>query len=390
MTATTPVRLADALVRAAGGPGRELPDALDAIGLDAAAATAVTDLVARCGLPANPDEAVIGVAVLHRGERVDYLLRLARGAEVRSERADERAEAPCRLVFELADLVVAMYGSRPPLPAGTHRLERLDDWFMTNGDPQDPFRIIESYMKATSTVLAAVSSAGRDLNALAARHVADKWGLWHWFTPHYDRHFSRLRHEHVRVLEIGIGGYRDPDVGGGSLRVWRDYFTRGQIFGVDVFAKNGLDEERIKTVRGSQDDPEFLRALAAEHGPFDIVIDDGSHINGHVLTTFRELYGHVRNGGFYVVEDLWTAYAPGYGGQATSSAGEGTSIGLLKSVVDALHYEEWTSPDEGADAPDHAASAVGLHVYRNIAFIEKGVNAEGRIPSFAPRTVDYY
>jgi hypothetical protein len=388
MTATTPVLVARELTRAAGGPARELPAALDGIGLEEAATVAVAELVARCGVPINTDEASIGVSVAHRGERVDHVLRLVRGGSVRAERSAE--QAPCRLVFELADMVVALYGSQPSPPVGTHRFERLDDWFMTNGDPADPFRIIESYMKAMTTVLAAVSTAGRELNALAAKHVADKWGLWHWFTPHYDRHFERLRAEPVRVLEIGIGGYGDPDVGGGSLRVWRDYFPRGHVFGVDYFAKNGLDEERITTIQGSQDDSEFLRALAAEHGPFDIVIDDGSHINGHILTTFRELFPHVRNGGLYVVEDLWTAYAPGYGGQATSSAGEGTSIGLLKSVVDALHYEEWTSPDEGADAPSYAASTVGLHVYRNIAFLEKGVNAEGRIPSFAPRTVDYY
>ncbi len=388
MTATTPVRVAQVLARVAGGPRRDLPAALDDIGLSAAAATAVAELVVRCGVPINADEADIGVSVTHRGERTDHVLRLVRGEPVRAESSPR--QVPCRLVFELADLVVALYGSQPSPAAGTHRFERHDDWFMTNGDPSDPFRIIESYMKATTTVLAAVSSAGQELNALAAKHVADKWGLWHWFTPHYDRHFARLRAEPVRVLEIGIGGYRDPDVGGGSLRMWRDYFPRGHVFGVDYFAKNGLDEERITTIQGSQDDRDFLRALAVEHGPFDIVIDDGSHINEHVLTSFRELFPYVRNGGVYVVEDLWTAYAPGYGGQETSSAGEGTSIGLLKSVVDALHHEEWTAPGGDPDLPPYAASTVGLHVYRNIAFLDKGVNAEGRIPSFAPRTVDYY
>ncbi|WP_394619047.1 class I SAM-dependent methyltransferase [Lentzea sp. JNUCC 0626] len=388
MTATTPVRVAQELARVAGGPRRDLPAALDDIGLSAATATAVAELVVRCGVPINTDEAYIAISVTHRDERTDHVLRLVRGEPVRAE--SSARPVPCRLVFELADLVVALYGSQPSPAAGTHRFERTDDWFMTNGDPSDPFRIIESYMKATTTVLAAVSSAGHELNALAAKHVADKWGLWHWFTPHYDRHFARLRAEPVRVLEIGIGGYRDPDVGGGSLRMWRDYFPRGHVFGVDYFAKNGLDEERITTVQGSQDDPDFLRALASEHGPFDIVIDDGSHINGHILTTFRELFPHVRNGGVYVIEDLWTAYAPGYGGQETSSAGEGTSIGLLKSVVDALHHEEWTAPGGDPDRAPYAASTVGLHVYRNIAFLDKGVNAEGRIPSFAPRTVDYY
>lgn len=234
----------------------------------------------------------------------------------------------------------------------------------------------------------AVSSNGADLNELSVRFASDKWGLWHWFTPHYEHHFHRLRYRPVRVLELGIGGYQDPHEGGGSLKMWRSYFPMGQIYGVDMFPKRGLDEERIRTFQGSQNDPKFLRRLASEYGPFDIVIDDGSHVAEHIQTSFRELFPHVRNGGFYVIEDLWTAYCPGYGGAEAADAGAATAIGLVKLLVDAVHYEEWTSP-ERAEPGYAAAHTVGLHIYRNLAIIEKGINSEGRIPFFAPREIDY-
>jgi hypothetical protein len=376
------------LVRATAGLDGELRSVLSSVGLVTVSEIAATEIAARCGRGDNVDEVTVGVVITHEDERVDYLFTCPPGAEVRAERSAAGGTAPCRFVFEMTDLVRVLYSVLSSVPAGTCRIERADEWFVSNADPANPFQIFESYRRAVNNIVGALSSAGRELNTLAARFDSDKWGLWHWFTPHYETHFRRLRDEPVRILEIGIGGYDNPDAGGGSLKIWRDYFRRGHVFGLDVFAKHGLDEDRITTIQGSQNDPDFLRALAARHGPFDIVIDDGSHVNEHVLTSFHALFPHVRTGGFYVVEDLWTAYAPGYGGQATAEAGHGTSIGLVKSLVDGLQYEEWTSPEEGAEAADHARGSVGLHVYRNIVFIEKGVNAEGRIPFFAPRTAE--
>src|SRR5207248_1611615 len=88
----------------------------------------------------------------------------------------------------------------------------------------------------------------------------DKWGGLHWYTPHYDHHFGPLREAPVRLLEIGIGGYDVPEAGGGSLRMWQRYFRRGLIHGLDIFEKR-LNEPRIRTVRGDQNDP------APDHTP---------------------------------------------------------------------------------------------------------------------------
>ena len=70
-----------------------------------------------------------------------------------------------------------------------------------------------------------------DLDRLALLHGADKFGV-HAYTPHYHSRFASLRDRELTVLEMGIGGYADPHAGGAS-RMWRDYFPRAQIHGLD-------------------------------------------------------------------------------------------------------------------------------------------------------------
>jgi hypothetical protein len=51
-----------------------------------------------------------------------------------------------------------------------------------------------------------------DLNRLALLFNTDKWGSW--YTQHYQRYFQPLKHKRLNVLEIGVGGYKDSNVGG--------------------------------------------------------------------------------------------------------------------------------------------------------------------------------
>jgi hypothetical protein len=146
-----------------------------------------------------------------------------------------------------------------------------------------------------------------DLTELAQRYGSDKWGL-HRYTPHYEDHFRHHRDKAVSLLEIGIGGHDRPDAGGASMRMWRQYFPRGQIYGIDVFDKSALDGSRLWTFRGHQGDESFLGKVLEETGPLDVIIDDGSHINRDVLTSFHYLFPRLRTGGVYVIEDLQTAY----------------------------------------------------------------------------------
>jgi hypothetical protein len=376
------------LIHAAGGTDAELAGRVSELGPAAVAASLVDEIVFRCAAPSQPREVVLTLDLEHGAELLTYSVKLAAGRPVQAwPGTDERAAF--RFGYELAELARELYGPDRGVRAGNRRTElQVTTELLRHGPDNERERLWNSVAGAVDLLLSAISPRGPDLGALSVRFASDKWGALNWFTPHYEHHFARLRDLPVCLLEIGIGGYQDPAAGGGSLLMWKHYFHRGQVFGLDIFPKPGLDAPRLRTLQGDQTDPSFLAALASEHGPFDVVIDDGSHVNDHILTSFHALFPHVRQGGVYVIEDLWTAYCPGYGGDDRDLARTDTSMGLLKWLLDALHYEERASgrADAARGIPGQVA---GLHVYRNIAFIEKGVNAQGGTPSWVPRSPHY-
>jgi cephalosporin hydroxylase len=212
-----------------------------------------------------------------------------------------------------------------------------------------------------------------DLRKLAEHFGTDKWGA-HRYAQHYQNHFAHLRLEPVKVLEIGIGGYSRKKQGGASLRMWKHWFPNGQIVGLDLHDKRFVEEERIKVYVGDQTDPELLNRINAEYGPFDVIIDDGSHISEHIVKTFAVLFPLLKGDGIYVVEDTQTSYWPERGGSDDRSD-PSTSMNFLKQLTDGLNYEEFVDDDYTPTYSDQHVTAVSF--YHNIVFIQKGSNTEG-------------
>jgi hypothetical protein len=133
--------------------------------------------------------------------------------------------------------------------------------------------------------------------------ATDKYWI-HDYLRKYDRHVSHLRDTAHKVLEFGV--YR-----GASLLLWREAFPNAQIFGVDkntaVWQKLCADAERINISVGRQEDKEFM-AEVADFGPFDMIVDDGSHYPEVQLSTFEQFWPTVSAGGIYVIEDLHGNY----------------------------------------------------------------------------------
>ncbi|GAA1295039.1 class I SAM-dependent methyltransferase [Saccharothrix xinjiangensis] len=371
------------VVRASGGNDGDWAGLLAAHDSALIARLLVEEVVSRCPPPVNEAPVLVELAVLDGEREHAWHLGVVRDRPVRVVGADEGFTA-MRVDYELRELAQALYGSLRERNAGVRGTTLFPGVTADASAGEKIGAYFLAAQQATETVLTGCDSAKPDLGALSSRYLTPKFGSLHWFTPHYDRHFRDYRGEQVKVLEIGIGGYHHPEWGGGSLRMWKHFFPRGQIYGLDVVDKSHVDELRIRTFQGDQSDAEFLVALAEEHGPFDIVIDDGSHINDHVRTSFQALFPHVRPGGLYVVEDMWTAYWPGFGGNPDPEQSSGTSLGLLKSVIDAIQHRE--RGDAATREPSYLdGNAVGLHVYHNVAFIEKGRNAESGIPGWIPR-----
>jgi hypothetical protein len=209
---------------------------------------------------------------------------------------------------------------------------------------------------------------GSNLKMLATVYMSDKWNT-HWYAPHYEDHFRHLRHKKINILEIGIGGYDNPRRGGGSLRMWRTFFRRGRVHGVDIYDKSAHDGRRIKTFQGSQRDPVFLQSLVNEIGKIDIIIDDGSHQNEHVLFTFHHMFPHLADNGVYVVEDTQTSYWPDYGGETVERNSQQTIMGFFKSLIDGLNWVEF----KGEYSPNYFDLNIkSVAFYHNLIFISKG------------------
>ncbi|RAU20526.1 hypothetical protein CU669_17945 [Paramagnetospirillum kuznetsovii] len=170
------------------------------------------------------------------------------------------------------------------------------------------------------------------LEQLSAIHGSDK--ITQGYIWYYDLLFRPLKDQEVAVLEIGIGGHNVPNTGGESLRLWRDYFPNGQIYGLDIQDKEFMDEERITTFCCSQVDTEALDEVVAITGPLDIVIDDGSHFNEHQLGSYRHLFRHVKPGGFYVIEDVDSAYHRAFGGDPTLQS----QTSVVEHFRNSVHY----------------------------------------------------
>ena len=217
------------------------------------------------------------------------------------------------------------------------------------------------------------------LTQLAIFHGTDKWGL-HFYTPIYHSLFESLRDRPVRLLEIGVGGYDLARVGGASLAMWADYFPNGHIVGLDVYEKQLDFGPRVVVRRGSQDEPSVLNALVEEFGPFDIVIDDGSHVPHHVVTSFVELFPRMSKAGLYVIEDVQTSFWPLFGG---SSPDGGETLQLALSVLLSLNRNEITLGAPDWQEPVFARHVRSLRAFHNLLVVEHGDNDEPSSESFS-------
>lgn len=167
------------------------------------------------------------------------------------------------------------------------------------------------------------------LNEIGLKNGTDKASEVHDYLNKYEKYLPYKRDDRLKILEIGI-------LNGESLRTWKEYFYNSTIIGIDINPDcKKYEEDRIIVEIGDQTDKYFLDGLMKKHGPFDFILDDGSHINNHVLTSFEELFKSVKDGGQYIVEDVITSYLDDYGGGYMKL---GTTIEYFKNIIDEVNF----------------------------------------------------
>ena len=148
-----------------------------------------------------------------------------------------------------------------------------------------------------------------------------------------------------------------------------------------------LFRSRIAIEQGNQGDLAFLEQVNKKHGPFDIIIDDGSHINADMKASFDYLFPLLKADGIYVIEDMHMCYWD----DKIHNAGKPVFIDRIKELVDSVNSSGKSGTANRAldDVdPYHLNNKTVLtwwedsiefmHLYRSIAFIKKySANKEG-------------
>jgi len=127
----------------------------------------------------------------------------------------------------------------------------------------------------------------------------------HGYTKHYQKLFMPFNTQPVvTLLEIGLnrcGPFSAP-----SLDTWQAYYgSRVRTVGFDrdpLFVSTSTAPNRVIII-GDQSKPSDL-AQCEQYGPFDVIIDDGSHASSHQQISLISLWPMVKPGGLYIIEDL--------------------------------------------------------------------------------------
>lgn len=121
-------------------------------------------------------------------------------------------------------------------------------------------------------------------------------GSTHSYIETYDKLFSPYR-DKCSFLEIGLAL-------GDSIKLVDEYFTNSKIVGVDisvVFTPPAY-KNNVRIIQADATKQEFLDTINGE--TFDIIIDDGSHMENDQVDTFNMLKSRMNKGGIYIIEDI--------------------------------------------------------------------------------------
>lgn len=164
------------------------------------------------------------------------------------------------------------------------------------------------------------SSKITPLCKLAYKYGTDKCPqIKHSYTPFYYKLLKPRRQSIKKVLEIGIGHFKnmqeveviyDPGLKryyhrGASLYMWRDFLPSAQIYGADVRPETIFEDERIKTYLCDEREKEDIERLIEQTGSdIDLVVDDASHHVDDQIFLAKTLLSLLNKGVTYIIEDV--------------------------------------------------------------------------------------
>jgi len=185
------------------------------------------------------------------------------------------------------------------------------------------------------------------------------------FIKIYNDYLKSLKNKKIKLLEIGFSKY--------SIKMYKEYLPKAKIIGLDI-REQKLTLKNVDLFTGNQNDLEILKRIVSKYKKFDVIIDDGSHINSDIKYTFNFMFNYLNEGGLYFIEDLQTSYISRwkYGGDPVNMNNKKTTMNFLRSLADRMHYQEFDNPFYKRMKYDGLIGFV--HIFKNIAVIQKKKN----------------
>lgn len=145
------------------------------------------------------------------------------------------------------------------------------------------------------------------LQEIGLKHKTDK-AITHLYCGNYQKYFASWKYKEFTLLEIGVAG-------GASIKMWREYFPKAKIYGID----NNPDCAGEGVFIGNATDEAFLNTVLESIGQPDVIIDDGGHVGHETIKSFQLLFPKVKSGGYYIIEDTSVWFNNHYSGEFQSN-----------------------------------------------------------------------
>ena len=201
-----------------------------------------------------------------------------------------------------------------------------------------------------------------ELDEIGQRYGTDKSSAYHDYCRIYERELPRS----INVLvELGV-------LHGASMRMWREWYPRARLYGVDIDDKEIDGATFIKSDLSKASDLNHLRWNLGQH--VDVLIDDAGHHTYDQFMAFCHLWPCIVPGGVYVIEDTHTSYERKF----TDNRGfHFNMIDWLKSLVDVVNWQGSDGRDgsrrnlKNINLTEHEKTIESITFYKSLCFVRK-------------------
>lgn len=162
----------------------------------------------------------------------------------------------------------------------------------------------------------------------------------HGYTEFYEPYIRKYKGKHPVILDIGVEH-------GGSLQMFNEYFKGDcEIYCIDINPYCQLVAESIgDNIHFIEMDQSKIQCLDAMRFfietndiEFDFIIDDGSHKSKDQMLTIWHLHQYLKKDGFYIIEDLHTAFMKDFNEDVGND--EFSPLSFFIKMKDYKHYSK--------------------------------------------------